>query len=413
MADLVVGLDVGTNKICAIVGEVRDDDVFVVGAGVEPSRGMKKGIVNDIQSLITAISAAVHKAEKSSGYDISRAFVSVAGDHIASISSRGMVGITGQRAVNRDDLDRAMEASRTIAIPHNREVLHVVPRSYSLDGQERVRSPIGMHGYRLELEAHIITASSSCLANLEEAVAGAGVAVDRFILNPLASGHVVLTPEEQEMGVVIIDIGGGTTDLAIFIEGTVWHVAVIEVGGYHLTNDITHWMHVPFDEAEMVKIQHGHAQRRAVNLMETFTVQPFGEGMPTEVHRNELAEVLEYRAVEIFELVQREIKRSGYDGLLRAGAVITGGSSQLPGIREVAEATFGFPVRLAKPERLTGMADALRNPAYSTSVGLLGLGLEMDVADGGGKNNGHRASGLKLGNLLGGFFRRLLPDDGV
>lgn len=413
MAELVVGIDVGTNKICTIVGEVREDDVFVVGVGIEPSRGMKKGIVNDMESLTRAISASVHKAEKSSGYDITRAFVSVAGDHIASISSRGMVGITGQRAVNRDDLDRAMDAARAIAIPHNREVLHVVPRSYSLDGQDRVRNPIGMHGFRLELEAHIITASSTCIANLEESVANAGVAVDRFILNPLASGHVVLTPEEKEMGVVVIDIGGGTTDLAIFIEGTVWHVAVIAIGGDLLTNDITHWMHVPFDEAEVVKIQHGHAQRRAVNLMETFTVQPFGEGMPTEVHRNELADVLEYRTIEIFEFVQREIKRSGYDGLLRAGAVITGGSAQLPGIREVAETTLGFPVRLAKPERITGMADALRSPSYSTSVGLLGLGLEMDVVDGGGYRNGHSTSGINLGNILGGFFRRLLPDDGV
>ena len=411
MGDLVVGLDVGTSKVCTIVGEVRADDVFVVGVGIEPSRGMRKGIVNDMEALSAAISASVHKAEKTSGYDISRAFVSVAGNHIASISSRGMVGITGQRAVTREDLDRAMEAARAIAIPHGREVLHIVPRSYSLDGQERVRSPIGMHGFRLELEAHIITASSTALANLEESVQNAGVAVDRFILNPLASGHVVLTPEEKEMGVVVVDIGGGTTDLAIFIEGTVWHAAVIPVGGDHLTNDITHWMHVPFDEAEAVKIQHGHAQRRGVGLAETFMVQPFGEGMPTEFHRHDLAEVIELRAIEVFELVQREIKRSGYDGLLRAGAVITGGSAQLAGIREVAQDTFGFPVRLAKPERVTGMADALRSPSYSTSVGLLGLGLEMDVAESGGHQNGHSTNVLNLGGLLGGFFRRLLPDN--
>ncbi|MBZ0293599.1 MAG: cell division protein FtsA [Anaerolineae bacterium] len=413
MSDLVVGLDVGTNKICTIVGEVRPDDIFVVGAGIEPSRGMKKGIVNDIGQLTAAISASVHKAERSSGYDISRAFVSVAGNHIASISSRGMVGITGTRGVNRDDLDKAMDAARAIAIPHNREVLHVVPRSYSLDGQDRVRSPLGMHGFRLELEAHIITASSTCLANLEQAVEAAGVYVDRFILNPLASGHVVLTPEEREMGVVVVDIGGGTTDLAIFIEGTVWHAAVIPVGGDHVTNDITHWMRVPFEQAEIVKIQHGHAQRKAVNMMETFLVQPFGEGMPTEVQRSGLAEIIEMRVIEIFELVQREIKRSGYDGLLRAGMVLTGGSSQLPGIREVAEQTLDMPVRVAKPERLTGLADALRSPAYSTSVGLLGLGLEMDTVHP-EQPNGHSAfSGAKIGNLLGGFLKRLLPDAGV
>lgn len=412
MNDLVVGLDVGTNKICTIVGEVRADDVFVVGVGIEPSRGMKKGIVSDMAQLTAAISASVHKAEKTSGYDISRAFVSVAGSHIASISSRGMVGIIGQRGVTHEDLDKAMEAARAIAIPHNREVLHVVPRSYSLDGQDRVRSPIGMHGFRLEMEAHIITASSTCVANLEQSVEAAGVHVDRFILNPLASGDVVLTPQEREMGVVVIDIGGGTTDLAIFIEGTVWHAAVIPVGGDHITNDITHWMHVPFEQAEMVKIQYGHAQRRAVNLLETFLVQPFGEGMPTEVQRHALAEIVEMRVTEIFELVQREIKRSGYDGLLRAGAVITGGSAQLAGIREIAEQTLGFPVRTAKPERITGMADALRSPAYSTSVGLLRLGLEMDsapiIVSG---NHNPFMPGVKIGSLIGGFFKRLLPDD--
>ncbi len=411
MGDLVVGLDVGTNKICTIVGEVRPDDIFVVGVGIEPSRGMKKGIVNDMGQLSAAISASVHKAERSSGYDISRAFVSVAGNHIASISSRGMIGIAGTRGVSREDLDKAMEAARAIAIPHNREVLHVVPRSYSLDGQDRVRSPIGMHGFRLELEAHIITASSTCLVNLEQSVEAAGVNVDRFILNPLASGHIVLTPEEREMGVVVIDIGGGTTDLAIFIEGTVWHAAVIPVGGDHITNDITHWMRLPFEQAEVVKIQYGHAQRRAVNMMETFLVQPFGEGMPTEVHRTGLAEVIEYRTTEIFELVQREIKRSGYDGLLRAGAVLTGGSSQLPGFREIAEETLGFPVRVARPERLTGMADALRSPAYSTSVGLLGLGLEMDTVHPEAHNGSNLLNGAKIGSLLGSFLRRVLPQD--
>lgn len=239
MSDLVIGLDVGTHKICTIIGDVREDDIFVVCVGIEPSRGMKKGVVNDIAQLSAAISASVHKAEKGSGYQVKRAFVSLAGSHIASMNSRGVVGITGQRGVTVQDLDRALEAARAIAIPHNREVLHVVPRSYSLDGQDRVRSPIGMHGFRLEVEAHIITASSTSVANLEQAVENAGVYVDRFILNPLAAGDVVLTEQEQEMGAVVIDIGGGTTDLAIFIEGTVWHTSVLALGGDHITNDIT------------------------------------------------------------------------------------------------------------------------------------------------------------------------------
>jgi cell division protein FtsA len=409
---LVVGLDIGTTKICTIVGEVRTDDIFVVGVGIEPSRGMRKGVVNDMGQLTAAVSASVHKAERSSGYDIERAFVSVAGSHIASINSRGAVGLTGQRGVRMEDLDRAMEAARAIAIPHNREVLHVVPRSYSLDGQERVRSPIGMHGFRLEVEAHIITASSTSVANLEKSVQDAGVTVDRFILNPLAAGDAVLTDQEREMGVVVIDIGGGTTDLAIFIEGTVWHTAVIPVGGDHITNDITHFLYAPYELAEVVKLQHGHALPRALSSSETFLVQPFGEGLPTEFSRRELAEVVGARVDEIFELVLKEIKRSGYDGLLRAGAVLTGGCSQLMGMREVAAQVLGFPVRLARPEQLTGMVDTLRNPAYSTSVGLLRLGLEMDTAapiEVSGKPNGN--GGHRFG-FLSNFFKRLLPDSG-
>ena len=411
MRDLAVALDVGTRKICAIVAEVRPDDIFVVGVGIEPSAGMKKGIVNDMGSLTAAISAAVHKAEKSSGFDIARAFVSVAGSHIASLNSRGAVGIVGQRGVNIEDIDKAMESARAIAIPHNREVLHVVPRSYALDGQERVRSPIGMHGFRLEVEAHIITASSTSVANLEQSVQQAGVSVDRFILNPLASGEAVLTPEEREMGVVVIDIGGGTTDLAIFIEGTVWHTAVIPVGGDLITNDLTYGLNVSFDVAEAVKIHHGHALLKAVDPLETFLIEPFGEGMPIQVERSAVAEIIEARVSELFTMVKKEIKRSGYDGMLRAGAVITGGCAQLPGLKDVAAREMGFPVRIAKPERLTGMADVLRDPAYSTSVGLLRMGLSMD--SGAPRISAMPNKPIPGGGLvkaLGGVFKRLLPD---
>jgi cell division protein FtsA len=409
MSELVIGLDVGTHKICTIIGDVRENDIFVVGAGIEPSRGMRKGVVSDMASLTSAISASVHKAEKSSGYQVKRAFVSLAGSHISSINSRGVVGLVGQRGVSLEDLDRAMEAARAIAIPHNREVLHVVPRSYALDGQDRVRSPLGMHGFRLEVEAHIITALSTSVANLEQSIETAGVYVDRFILNPLAAGDAVLMDEEREMGVIVIDIGGGTTDLAIFIEGTVWHTAVLAVGGNHITNDITYLTHIPFDTAEAVKVQYGHALARTIDPLEKLLVEPFGEGLPTEIKRQELAQIIEARVEEIFELVQKEIKRSGYGGLLRAGAVITGGCSQLPGVQEVAQRVLNIPVRLAKPEQLTGMADQLRNPSYSTSVGLLRLGLEMDAMEPTPSNGS--AAGPKFGQMLGSFFRRLLPDD--
>jgi cell division protein FtsA len=295
MADLVIGLDVGTHKICTIIGEVRADDIFVVGVGIEPSRGMKKGIVNDIAALTSAISASVHKAEKGSGYEVKRAFVSVAGSHIASVNSRGVVGITGQRGVTMHDIDRAMESARAIAIPHNREVLHVIPRSYSLDGQDRVRNPLGMHGFRLEVEAHIITASSTSVANLEQAVDEAGVIADRFILNPLAAGDAVLTEEEREMGTVVIDIGGGTTDLAIFIEGTVWHTSVLALGGDHITNDITYFTHIPFETAEAVKVQYGHALSKAVDPLESLLIEPFGEGLPKEFKRKDQSSIIEAR----------------------------------------------------------------------------------------------------------------------
>jgi cell division protein FtsA len=336
--------------------------------------------------------------------------VSVAGGHIASINSRGVTGIASQRGVAQSDIAKAMEAAQAIAIPHNREVLHVVPRSYSLDGQDRVRSPLGMHGFRLEVEAHIITAATTSVANLERAIEAAGVYVDRFILNPLASGDTVLTPEEREMGVVVVDIGGGTTDLAVFIEGTVWHTAVIPVGGDHVTNDITYIMRIPYTDAEAVKIKYGHAIPRQIDPIEVFLVQPFGEGYPTEIKRVELAEVIEARIEEIFETVQKEIKRSGYDGLLRAGAVITGGGAALPGLREVAERILGFPVRIGKPEKLSGMADTLRNPAYSTSVGLLRLGLDMDAGTPTAHAGNTPANGNGLAALLSNFFKRLMPD---
>ena len=410
MGDLVVGLDVGTHKICTVVGEVRPEDVYVVGLGIEPSDGMKKGVVNDVGALSSAIAKSIRKAEKSSGYDINRAFVSVAGSHISSLTSRGLATIVGSRSVQSEDLEKAMSVARNIAIPHNREILHVVPRSYTLDSQDGIRSPIGMHCFRLEVDAHIITASTTSLANLEDAVESAGVLVDRFILNPLAAGDAVLTDHEREMGAVVIDIGGGTTDLAIFIDGTVWHTAIIPVGGNHVTQDITYWMRVPFGLAEQVKIQRGHADMNAVNDSEVFPVEPFG-GEILPVSRRDLAMVIEARFEEIFELVEKEIKRSGYVGLLRAGAVITGGSSQLPGYRDLASRILNLPVRLAHPERVTGIADTLKNPAYSTSVGLLRLGLEMDTM-----TEPELATNMGLpvsnwGRRMNDFLRRFLPQD--
>ncbi|MCY4246155.1 MAG: cell division protein FtsA [Chloroflexi bacterium] len=410
MGDLVVGLDVGTHKICTVVGEVRPEDVYVVGLGIEASDGMKKGVVSDVGALSGAIAQSIRKAEKSSGYDINRAFVSVAGSHISSLTSRGMATVVGSRSVQTADLEKAMSVARNIAIPHNREILHVVPRSYTLDGQEGIRSPLGMHCFRIEVDAHIITASTTSLANLEDAVESAGVLVDRFILNPLAAGEAVLTPHEREMGAVVIDIGGGTTDIAIFIDNTVWHTAIIPVGGNHVTQDITYWMRVPFGLAEQVKIQRGHADTQAVNESEVFPVEPFG-GEILPVSRRDLAMVIEARFEEIFEMVEKEIKRSGYAGLLRAGSVITGGSSLLPGYRDLASRILNLPVRLAQPERVTGIADTLKNPSYSTSVGLLRLGLEMDAMLEPDLDASVGVPANQWGRRMNNFLRRFLPQD--
>ncbi len=427
--NIVVGIDVGTTKVCTLVGEVRADAIHIIGVGIEPSRGMKKGVVNDVNTLTQAVSASIHKAERSSGYRIGSAFVSVAGAHIDSRNSRGVVGINGTRGVQLADLERAMESARAIALPHNREVLHIIPRSYSLDGQDGIRSPLGMHGFRLEVEAHIVTASSSSLQNVEKCINGAGVYVDRFILNPLASGEVVLTDTEREMGVMVVDIGGGTSDIAIFIEGTVWHTAVIPVGGWHLTNDIAQGLHLPYEIAEAHKIEHGHADPRQVDENEVFVVQPFGEEHMSRVQRVDLAHIVQPRVEELFQLVLREVKYSGYDGLLSAGVVLTGGTANLTGIKHIAADVLKLPVRIARPENITGMADQLRHPSYSTGVGLLRLGVimnrederrgEFSRANGGGRRRDGEFKpedeGKKRGAAIGKFFntmmKRLLPED--
>ncbi|HMM29297.1 MAG: cell division protein FtsA [Chloroflexota bacterium] len=414
MGELVVGIDIGTTKVCTIVGEVRDTDVYVLGVGIEPSHGMRKGMVTDVGALSAAISSSVHKAERSSGYEIGRAFVSVAGGHIESINSTGAVGVSNTRGVDVVDLDRAMDAARAVPLPHGREVLHVIPRNYTLDGQTNLRSPVGMLGFRLEVEAHIITAGAANIRNLEKCIESAGVFVDRFILNPLASGDVVLTPEEREAGVMVVDVGGGTTDLALFVDGAVWHTAVIAVGGQHVTNDIAHGLHLPFELAEAVKLQYGHADPKAVSSLEAFPIQPFGEELPSKVQRADLALIINARVAEIFELILKEIKRSGYDGLMKAGIVLTGGSSLLPGIKTVAADVLKMPVRVAQPEHITGMAEALKNPSYSTSVGLLKLGLIMDLEDDRRKGlgaNGSKSPRPDVGAFLRRALGRLLPGE--
>ena len=374
---VIVAIDIGTTKVCTLIA--RDEapgQLRILGAGIEPSQGMRKGVVVDMAAASEAVVRSVEKAERTSGMEISSALVSLAGSHVSSVNSHGVVGVSG-RTIDEDDMARAVDAARAVAIPHNREVIHIIQRGFSIDGQEGVRKPLGMHGYRLEVETHIITASAASVENLRQCVGAAGVEVSQFVLNPLASAEVVLTETEREMGVVVCDMGGGTTDIAIYIGGDVWHTNVLAVGGDHITSDIAHGLRLPVSQAEEVKIKHGHAIKSEVSPDEYFTIKPFGEEQPVQINRQELAYVIEARVEEIFGLVLQEIKRSGYDGLLPAGLVLTGGSSVLPGMRALASRTLGVPVRIAGPENLVGMSDKLESPAYSTSVGLLRWALLM------------------------------------
>ncbi|HBG73926.1 MAG: cell division protein FtsA [Chloroflexi bacterium GWB2_49_20] len=371
MDEIIVGIDVGTTKICTLVGRVEEDDsIRILGVGIMPSDGIRRGVITDISAATQAITHSVEKAEQTSGVEVTAAIVSLAGAHVASINSRGVVAVSGE-TVDEYDIVRALDAARAVAIPHNREIIHIIQRGFVLDGQDGISMPIGMHGYRLEVEAHIITASAATVDNLRQCVGSAGVEVVQFVLNPLASADVVLTENDRQMGVAVCDIGGGTTDLALYVDGNVWHTMVLALGGNHITSDIAHGLRLPLAQAEQAKKDYGYAIRSEVGIEEHFTIRPFGEDKPIEISRKDMAHIIEARVEEIFNLVLQEIKRSGYDGLLPAGMVLTGGTSMLPGIRQMASNVLGMPVRLAKPENLLGLVDNLSSPAYSTSVGLL------------------------------------------
>ncbi|RJP47300.1 MAG: cell division protein FtsA [Anaerolineaceae bacterium] len=376
MDEIVVGIDVGTTKICTLVGRVEDGKTIrILGVGIEASEGIKKGNIVDLNAATQAIRRSVQRAEATSGLEITSALVSLAGAHVSSVNSRGTSGITGG-IVDELDVYNALDQARAIAIPSDREIVHVITRGFSIDGQDGIRQPVGLHGYKLEVETHIITASAATVDNLRQCVSAAGVKEMQFVLNPLASGEVTLTEQEREMGVAICDIGGGTTDLAIYVNGDVWHTMVLAVGGNHITQDIAHGLRLPVSQAEEVKKQQGHALRSEVGPEEYFSIRPFGEDHAVQINRQDLSHIIEARVMELFKLIHQEIKRSGYDGLLPAGLVLTGGSSMLPGIKRLASNVMSLPVRAAQPENLVGLVDKLNSPAYSTGVGLLHWGFQ-------------------------------------
>ncbi|MCP4423723.1 MAG: cell division protein FtsA [Chloroflexi bacterium] len=403
MEEIIFGLDIGTTKICAVVGAVREGRLQIIGLGVEPSRGMRKGMVTDVAEATIVIANAIEKAEQTSGYELSQAMVSMAGEHISSLNNQGVVALNRGSGVSVSDIERALDVAQAIPIPQNRQIVHLIPREFTIDNQTGVRSPIGMHGARLEVEAHIVTAAAPALLNLAQCADNVGIQSEEFVLNALASAEATLDPSERDMGVIIADIGGGTTDMALYTGGKVWHTKVFPVGGYHVTNDIAIGLRAPFDAAEQVKIQYGDCRPDEIDPSYVFVVEPFG-GEKIQVGRQDLAHVIEARVEEIFQLVLGEIKQSGYDGLLPAGIVLTGGSAQLRGITAVAERVLNVPARVASPKNLHGLVDTLHNPAYATSVGLLRWAMS--------ENHVYRPRPPRQGQWgrrFGSFLKALLP----
>lgn len=380
MENIIAGIDIGTTKICTLIGQMSDGLMpRIVGVGVVPSRAVRRGMIVNVHEVTEAIARSVDKAEQTAGIQVERAYVSISGDHVTGVNSRGVVAISrGERGVVLSDIERALDAAQAIAIPHNQEVLHVIPRNYNVDGQEGIREPLGMHGFRLEVEAHIITGARSAVRNLTKCIEALDIEVEEVVLDPLASGEAVLTDTEREMGVVLADIGGGTTDIGIFIEGSVWHTVILPIGGHHLTNDIAVGLRAPYAAAEEIKKKYGHARSGGIPEDEMLDIAAFGEQAQQQISRKFLAGVIEARTEEIFELVLKEIKRSGYDGLLPAGLVICGGTADLSGIQELGREILDLPVRVGAPRGLRGLVDVLNDPAYATSVGLLLWGLRQE-----------------------------------
>lgn len=370
---VVVALDVGTTKICALLAEIdANQQISVVGVGTAPSEGMRRGVVVDIDKAARAIRKSVEKCERLSGYTIESAYVGVTGSHIAGMNRRGVVAVSPTIGeITSMDVDRAMEAARVQAIAQDREILHVLARGYTLDGQDGVRDPVGMAGRRLEAEIHIVTAGTTAIHNLVRCVNRAGLQIDDLILQPLASSESVLSTPERDIGVALADIGGGTTDFALFADGEVYHTSAIPVAGNHVTNDLALGLRAPFAVAEQIKIQHGSAAAGDIDPDDTVEVQTYEQDEGELVSRRLVADIIESRIAEILHLIRCEIKAAGFDGRLPAGVVLVGGTAELRDIRTLGRAVLALPVRIGNPRGAVGLTDSILRPAYATSIGLL------------------------------------------
>jgi cell division protein FtsA len=368
---LIVGLDIGTSKVVAIVCEITpDDDVEIVGLGSHPSRGLKKGVVVNIESTVQSIQRAVEEAELMAGCQIHSVFAGIAGSHIRSLNSHGIVAIRDSE-VGQSDVERVIDAARAVAIPADQKILHVLPQEFVIDNQEGIREPIGMSGVRLEAKVHLVTGAVSAAQNIIKCVRRCGLEVDDVILEQLASSYSVLTEDEKELGVCLVDIGGGTTDIAVFTEGAIKHTAVIPIAGDQVTNDIAVALRTPTHHAEEIKMKFGCALTQLASANEEIEVPSVGDRPSRRMARHTLAEVVEPRYEELLTLVQAELRRSGFEDLVAAGVVLTGGSSKMEGLVELAEEIFHMPVRLGVPQHVTGLVDVIRNPIHATGVGLL------------------------------------------
>jgi cell division protein FtsA len=380
---LIVGLDIGTSKVVAIVGEVNaDGEIEIVGLGSHPSRGLKKGVVVDIESTVQSIQRAVEEAELMAGCQIHSVYAGIAGSHIRSLNSHGIVAIK-DREVCQADLDRVVDAAQAVAIPADQKVLHILPQEYVIDFQEGIKEPLGMAGVRLEAKVHLVTCAVNAAQNIEKCIRRCGLEVEDVILEQLASSYSVLTEDEKELGVCLVDIGGGTSDIAIFTEGAIKHTGVIPIAGDQVTNDIAMALRTPTQNADEIKIKYACALAQLAGADETIKVPSVGDRPPRDLSRQALAEVVEPRYDELFTLVQAELRRSGFEDMLAGGIVLTGGTAKMEGVVELAEEIFHIPVRLGAPAHVSGLTDIVRNPIYSTGVGLLMYGLRQQNAAGG------------------------------
>lgn len=372
---LVVGLDIGTTKICAIVGEVSSDGIDIVGIGTHPSKGMRKGVVINIDSTVSSIKKAVEEAELMAGCEITTVHAGIAGGHIKGMNSHGIVAIK-DKEVRSTDVERVIDAAQAISIPADREVIHVIPQQFIVDDQDGVRDPVGMSGVRLEAKVHIVTGAVASAQNIIKCCNRAGLNVSDIVLQQLASAEAVLTNDERELGVILVDIGGGTTDIAVFSGGSLIHTSVLTVGGNHLTNDIAVGLRTPAHEAEKIKQKYGSCMVGMVHKDETIEVPSVGGRNPRVLSRQILAEIAEPRMEEIFGMIQQEIVRAGCEDMTAAGVVITGGSALIEGAPELAEQVFSLPVRRGVPRGIGGLVDVVRSAMYSTGVGLVMTGAQ-------------------------------------